>query len=240
MSPGAADVRVSLFATCLNDTLFPDAARATVAVLERVGVEVEFREGQTCCGQMHLNSGYREEAAGLARRFARVFAGAELIVTPSASCAAAVRHHYAELDPAAGEIAPHVLELSEFLVDRLGVTDLGASFPHRVAFHPTCHSTRLLGVGERPQQLLRGVAGIELVEIPEAEECCGFGGTFAVKNADTSTAMLADKQRAVLETGAEVLTAADSSCLMHIGGGLARSRAGVRTMHFAEILAARR
>lgn len=238
MSPGAAGVRASLFVTCLNDTLFPAAGRASVELLERLGVEVEFREQQTCCGQMHLNSGHREEAAALARRFAGVFAGAEAIVTPSASCAAAVRHHYAELDPAAAALAPRVQELSEFLVDRLGVTDVGARFPHRVAFHPTCHSTRLLGLGDRPQRLLRAVAGIELVEIPESEECCGFGGTFAVKNAETSTAMLTDKQRAVLETGAEVLAAADTSCLMHIGGGLARSRAGVRAVHFAEILAA--
>jgi L-lactate dehydrogenase complex protein LldE len=231
-------VRASLFVTCLNDTLFPGAARATVELLERLGVEVEFREEQTCCGQMHLNSGYREEAARLARRFAEVFDGAEAIVTPSASCAAAVRHHYADLDPAAAAVAPRVHELSEFIVDRLGVTDVGGRFPHRVAFHPTCHSTRMLGVGDRPQQLLRAVKGIELLEIPKDEECCGFGGTFAVKNADTSTAMLSDKQRAVLDTGAEVLTAADTSCLMHIGGGLARSRTGVRTLHFAEILAA--
>lgn len=233
-------LRVSLFVTCLADTLFPEAARATVELLERLGVEVDFPEEQTCCGQMHLNTGYREEAAGLARRFARVFEGAEVIVTPSASCAAAVRHHYAELDPAAVEIAPRVQELSELLVDSLGVSDVGAHFPHRVALHPTCHSIRMLGVGERPRRLLGAVDGIELVELPEAEECCGFGGTFAVKNADVSTAMLTDKQRAVLASGAEVLTAVDSSCLMHIGGGLARSRAGVRTMHLAEILAATR
>jgi L-lactate dehydrogenase complex protein LldE len=233
-------VRASLFVTCLNDTLFPEAARATVELLERLGVEVAFPEEQTCCGQMHLNTGYREEAAGLARRFARVFAGAEAIVTPSASCAATVRHHYAGLDPAAAEVAPRVRELSEFLIDDLGVTDVGARYPHRVVFHPTCHSTRMLGVGERPQRLLQAVEGIELVDLPGAEECCGFGGTFAVKNADTSTAMLADKQRAVLESGAEVLVAADTSCLMHIGGGLARNRTGVRTMHFAEILAATR
>jgi L-lactate dehydrogenase complex protein LldE len=230
-------MRVSLFVTCFNDTLFPAVGRATVELLERLGVEVEFREQQTCCGQMHLNSGYREEAATLARRFAEVFDGAEAIVTPSASCAAAVRRHYAELDPGAAAVAPRVHELSEFLVDRLGVTDVGARFPHRVAFHPTCHSSRMLGLGERPQRLLRAVAGIDLVDIPDAEECCGFGGTFAVKNADTSTAMMSDKARAVLDTGAEVLTAADTSCLMQIGGGLSRGRAGVRTMHFAEILA---
>jgi L-lactate dehydrogenase complex protein LldE len=231
-------LRVSLFITCLNDTLFPDVGRATVTILERLGVEVEFRDEQTCCGQMHLNSGYRDDAAALARRFAEVFDGAEAIVTPSASCAAAVRHHYAGLDPSAASVAERVYELSEFLVDRLGVVDTGASFPHSVAFHPTCHSTRMLGVGERPLQLLRSVRGLRLVDIESADECCGFGGTFAVKNPSTSTAMMSDKITAVAGSGAEVLTAADTSCLMHLGGGLSRNKTGIRTMHFAEILAA--
>jgi L-lactate dehydrogenase complex protein LldE len=232
-------LRASIFISCLNDTLFPDVGRATVEVLERLGVGVDFPEEQTCCGQMHFNTGYRQPAADLARRFAEVFADCEEIVTPSASCAAMVRHHYAELDETAAATAARVYELSEFLVDRLGVRDVGARFPHRVAFHPTCHSTRMLGVGDRPRHLLRGVDGIELVEIPQADECCGFGGTFSVKNPETSTAMMIDKVRAVLDTGAEVLTAADTSCLMHIGGGLSRNRAGVRTMHLAEILASR-
>jgi len=221
-------MRVSLFVTCFNDTLFPATGRAVVRLLERLGCEVDFRLEQTCCGQMHLNSGYAREGAALARRFGRVFEGAEVVVCPSASCAGMLRH---QLGPGS------VYELSEFLVDRLGVEDVGAYFPHRVTFHPTCHSLRELGVGDRPLRLLGAVRGIELVELPEAAECCGFGGTFAVKNAEVSAAMLADKVRAVLDTGAEVVCAADNSCLMHIGGALSRQRTGVRTMHLAEVLA---
>jgi L-lactate dehydrogenase complex protein LldE len=224
-------VRVSLFVTCFNDTLFPQTGRATVRLLERLGCEVDFPWEQTCCGQMHMNSGYAREGAALARRFGRVFAGAEVVVTPSASCAGMLRHQLADVE------GPPVYELSEFLVDFLGVEDVGAYFPHRVTFHPTCHALRELGVGDRPYRLLRAVRGIELVELPEARECCGFGGTFAVKNAEVSAAMLADKVRGVLDTGAEVVCAADNSCLMHIGGGLSRQRTGVRAMHLAEVLA---
>ena len=222
-------MRVSLFITCFNDTLFPAVGRSVVTLLERLGHTVEFPEDQTCCGQMHMNSGYAPEGLALARRFERVFAGADVVVSPSASCVGMVREH-----------APSVraYELTEFLVDVLGVEDVGASFPHRVTLHPTCHSLRLLRVGDRPRRLLRAVHGIDLVDLPEAEECCGFGGTFAVKNADTSMAMLGDKLRHVLDTRAEVCTAADTSCLMHIGGALQRQRAGVRVMHVAEILAA--
>jgi L-lactate dehydrogenase complex protein LldE len=223
-------MRASLFVTCFNDTLFPDTGRAVVRLLERLGCAVDFPLEQTCCGQMHLNSGYAREGTALARRFARVFDGAETVVTPSASCAGMLRHHLPEG-------SPPVYELSEFLVDKLGLEDVGAYFPHRVTFHPTCHSLRELRVGDRPLRLLGAVRGIELVELPEPEECCGFGGTFAVKNADVSSAMLADKVRAVLDTGAEVVCAADNSCLMHIGGALSRQRTGVRTMHLAEVLA---
>jgi L-lactate dehydrogenase complex protein LldE len=223
-------VRVALFITCFNDTLFPETGRAVVTLLERLGCEVEVPLEQTCCGQMHFNSGYAEDGLALARRFERVFGGFEAVVSPSASCTGMVREHCPGL-------AGRVFELSEFLVDRLGVVDVGASFPHRVTLHPTCHSLRVLRVGDRPRRLLEAVRGIDLVVLPEAEECCGFGGTFAVKNADTSIAMLSDKLRCVLDTRAEVCTAADTSCLMHIGGGLRRQRAGVRTMHLAEILA---
>jgi L-lactate dehydrogenase complex protein LldE len=229
-------VRVSLFITCFNDTLFPDTGRATVAVLERLGCDVEFRPEQTCCGQMHGNSGYEDAARPLAERFGRVFGDAEVVVSPSASCVGFVRDHYERIGvPFSG---PPVYELSEFLVDVLGAEDVGASFPHRVTLHPTCHSIRALGVGDRPERLLRAVRGIDLVDLEESRECCGFGGTFAVKNADTSMAMLGDKLRRVLDTRAEVCTAIDTSCLMHIGGALARQRAGVRVMHMAEILAA--
>jgi L-lactate dehydrogenase complex protein LldE len=240
-------VRVALFITCFNDTLFPHTGRAVVEVLERLGHEVVFPEDQTCCGQMHANTGYQLEAVPLVRRFVRAFGDAEVVVSPSASCVGMVRDQYPRLaalaeDPVLREqvaaLAPRVFELSEFLVDHLGVEDVGASFPHRVTLHPTCHSLRLLRVGDRPLRLLRAVRGIDLVGLGDAEECCGFGGTFAVKNADTSVAMLTDKLRHVLDTRAEVCVAADNSCLMHIGGALRRQRAGVRTMHLAEVLAA--
>jgi L-lactate dehydrogenase complex protein LldE len=239
--------QIALFITCFNDTLFPGVGRATVTVLERLGVQVDFPEEQTCCGQMHFNTGYHAEAVPLARRFVRAFAGAEAIVCPSASCAGMVREAYPRLAAQAGDeelgrdaaaIVPRVYELTEYLVDVLGVEDVGASFPHRVTYHPTCHSLRALHVGDRPERLLRAVHGIELVDLDEAAECCGFGGTFAVKNADTSIAMLTDKLRHVLDTRAEVCASSDASCLMHIGGGLRRQRAGTRTMHLAEILAA--
>jgi L-lactate dehydrogenase complex protein LldE len=240
-------LRASLFITCFNDTLFPATGIAVVRLLERLGHEVDFPEEQTCCGQMHLNSGYAEEAVPLVRRFARTFADAELVVSPSASCVGMVREQYARVAEMSGdaglkravdELRPRVLELSELLVDRLGLEDVGAYYPHRVTYHPTCHGLRALRLGDRPLRLLRAVRGIELVALPDAEECCGFGGTFAVKNADTSTAMLADKLRCVLDTRAEVCTAGDNSCLMHIGGGLSRMRTGVRPVHLAEILAA--
>jgi L-lactate dehydrogenase complex protein LldE len=205
-----------------------------VGLLERLGCEVQFSEEQTCCGQMHLNSGYARDATQLAARFTSVFADADVVVAPSSSCAAMVREQYPRLGVSG--LAP-VFEFAEFLVRQLGVEDVGAYFPHRVTYHPTCHSLRSLRVGKAPLQLLRRVRGIDLVELPDAEQCCGFGGTFALKQADSSAAMLADKVRAVLDTGAEIVTAADSSCLMHIGGALQRQRTGVRTVHLAEILA---
>ena len=223
-------MRIALFATCLGDTLFPDAPKATVTVLERLGHEVVFPRNQTCCGQLHANSGYAAEALALARRLAGVFAGHEAIVAPSSSCVGALR----ELAP---ELAPRVFELSELLVGRLGIEDVGATFPHRVAYHASCHSLRVARVGDAPLRLLRAVRGLDLAELPDAAECCGFGGTFAIKNADVSTAMLADKCRSVVASDAEVCTSVDGSCLMQIGGGLSRERSGVRTMHLAEILA---
>jgi L-lactate dehydrogenase complex protein LldE len=224
-------VRIALFITCFNDTLFPSTGQAVVRLLERLGHEVVFPEEQTCCGQMHGNTGYEALGQSLVSRWDRVFADESVVVSPSASCVGFVREH---VSSSRGRL----FELTEFLVDQLGVTDVGASFPHRVTLHPTCHSLRLLHVGDRPRRLLSEVRGIDLVELEDADECCGFGGTFAIKNADTSMAMLGDKLRRVLDTRAEVCTAADNSCLMHIGGALRRQRAGVRTMHLAEILAA--
>lgn len=238
-------MKISLFVTCLTDTVAPEAGRAVVRLLERLGHTVEFRPEQTCCGQLHLNTGYRREARELARRFVRVFADAEVVVAPSASCVGTVRELYPSL--AQGDAAfegqvdaltPRVVELSQLLVERLGLEDVGASFPHRVTYHPTCHSLRVLNLGDGPHRLLRAVRGLELVDLRDATECCGFGGTFAVKNPETSAAILADKVRSIVETGAEVCTAADSSCLLHIGGALSRLGSDVRTSHLAEILAA--
>src|SRR5215216_975758 len=210
-NPGPA-VRVALFITCFNDTLFPETGRATVEVLERLGHEVEFPFEQTCCGQMHFNTGYQREAIPLVRRFVEIFSPYEAVVAPSGSCIGMVRELYPMAAELAGdkrlaerveELAPKVFELSEFLVKKLGVTDVGAYYPHRVTYHPTCHSLRMLKVGQAPLELLRNVRGMDLVELSEAEVCC----------------------------------AGDNSCLMHIGGGLSRLRAGVETVHLAQILA---
>ena len=242
-------MRIALFATCLGDAMFPDVLRATVRLLERLGHTVAFPADQTCCGQMHVNTGFLAEATPLVRHHVETFEAArcDVVVAPSASCVASVRHQHAMVAKAAGDtrlaerandVAARTYELSELLVDVLGVTDVGAYYPHRVTYHPTCHSLRMLQVGDKPLRLLRAVQAIDLVELPDATTCCGFGGTFAVKNPEVSTAMLADKMANILRTKAEVCTAGDSSCLMHIGGGLSRLRTGVRTVHLAEILAA--
>ncbi len=239
-------IRVALLATCLVDTLFPDVGRATVRLLERLGVDVDFPSGQACCGQMHVNAGYPEQALAIIRNHVAAFSGAELVVAPSGSCVGAVRHQQARVARQAGDLAlardaealaARTLELTELLVDVLAIEDVGARFPHRVTYHPTCHALRLLRVGDRPRRLLSRVRGLELVELGDAEVCCGFGGTFSVANPDVSAAMLGDKLSRVLATGAEVVTAVDVSCLMHIAGGLSRLRTGVRAMHLAEILA---
>jgi L-lactate dehydrogenase complex protein LldE len=221
-------VRIALFVTCIGDALFPGTARATVELQERLGHDVVFPPEQTCCGQMHLNSGYPDQAAQLARRFGDIFGGYEVVVAPSSSCVGTLREHFG---------IENVFELSELLVQRLGVDDVGATFRHRVAYHPTCHSLRVTRVGDAPLRLLGEVRGLELVELSRATECCGFGGTFSIKNADTSSAMLVDKCEAIEASGAEVCTALDTSCLMHIGGGLSRRRSSVRALHLAEILA---
>jgi L-lactate dehydrogenase complex protein LldE len=214
-------------------------------VIERLGHTVEFPVQQTCCGQMHYNTGYHREAVPLVRCFVEMFRDAEAVCVPSASCVAMMREHYvmmaeAENDPAfladVHSLLPRVFEFSELLVNRLGIEDVGATFPHSVTYHPSCHSLRMLHVGDAPVKLLRSVRDLNLLELPNKEQCCGFGGTFAVKNPDVSVAMLTEKDACVVQTGAEVVTALDNSCLMQIYGGLHRSGSKVRTMHLAEIL----
>ncbi len=239
-------MRVSLFITCYNDTLFPQTGKAVVRVLERLGHQVEFLPAQSCCGQMHWNTGYLREAIPLIRHFAEVFRDAETICIPSSSCVAMIRDHYAKaalefgdgrLLAAVESVIPRVFEFSEFLVRRLGVEDVGATYPHRVTYHASCHSLRSLQLGDIPFRLLNQVRGLELVHLEDLDRCCGFGGTFSIKNADVSSAMLSEKIVSVLNTGAEVCTAVDNSCLMQLQGSLHRQRALTRTAHLAEILA---
>jgi L-lactate dehydrogenase complex protein LldE len=239
-------LRVSLFITCYNDTLFPETGKAVVRVLERLGHTVVFPAGQTCCGQMHWNTGYQAEAMPLLRRFVEQFKGAEAVVVPSSSCVAMMRDHYPKMALSLGDagliaevdaLLPRVFEFSEFLTKRLGLEDVGATYPHRVTYHASCHGLRNLGLGDGPQRLLKAVRGIDLVELEGLEQCCGFGGTFAVKNAEVSGAMLEEKTAAILKTRAEACAACDNSCLMHIQGALHRQGTVVKTVHLAEILA---
>ncbi len=239
-------MRIALFVACYNDTLFPQTGIAVTEVLERLGHTVEFPRQQTCCGQMHYNTGYHAEAVPLVRRFVDMFEDAEAVCVPSASCVAMMREHYELIAERSGDLLflakvrdllPRVFEFSELLADHLGLEDVGATFPHAVTYHPSCHSLRMLHVGDAPVKLLRAVRGLRLLELPNAGQCCGFGGTFAVKNADVSVAMLGEKNSEILSTGAEVVTALDNSCLMQIYGGLHRQGSPVRTLHLAEILA---
>lgn len=239
-------MRASLFVTCYNDTLFPETGRAVVTLLERLGVELQFDPQQTCCGQMHANTGFRGEAFSLAKRLIRMYADAEAVVIPSSSCVAMIRDQYPALVEELGDewlrrelemLLPRVYELSELLVDRLGVEDVGAYFPHRVTYHASCHGLRALNLGDRPFRLLKQVRGLELASLENLDRCCGFGGTFAVKNGDVSSAMLTAKLEDVLATRSEYCTALDNSCLMHLGGAMHRQFAGMKTIHMAEILA---
>ena len=239
-------LRISLFITCYNDTLFPRTGQAVVRVLERLGHTIDFPPAQTCCGQMHYNTGYQAEALSLLQRFVAQFSQAEAVVIPSSSCVAMMRDHYPKmaresgdpsLEAAVANLLSRVFEFSEFLTNRLNFDDVGAVYPHRVTYHASCHGLRNLALGDGPMRLLRNVRGIELIQLPALEECCGFGGTFAIKNPDVSAAMLAEKTAAILSTRAEVCTACDNSCLMHIQGALHRQHTGVQTLHLAEILA---
>ncbi|MDT9408644.1 (Fe-S)-binding protein [Corynebacterium rouxii] len=241
-------MRVALFSTCIGDAMFPDASKATALVLSRLGYEVVFPKGQTCCGQMHVNTGYQKEAIPLIKNYVDAFAddSIDYVVAPSGSCVGAVREQHEHIADRYGNAAlkdgAHIaakksLDLSEFLIDVAGVEDVGAFFPHKVTYHPSCHGLRFIGLGDRPYRLLQNVAGMELIELPNKEECCGFGGTFSLKNAETSAAMVSDKTRNIELTGAEYITGGDSSCLMNIAGNLSRKHVGIRAIHMAEILA---
>ena len=245
-------MRIALFATCIVDAMYPATARATVKILERLGHEVVFPSGQACCGQMHVNSGYLKEALPVVANHVHAFDAEDydVAVAPSGSCVASVKHQHpmvarscgdADLEARAAAVGARIYELSELLVDVLGVTDAGAQlgsfFPHRVTYHPSCHGMRLLRLGDRQARLLATVQGIDMVDLPEADQCCGFGGTFSMKNADVSSAMLEDKTATIKTTGASLCTGGDASCLMHIGGGLSRQGSSITTLHLAEILA---
>lgn len=224
-------MKVGLFSTCINSIYYSRTVAATREVLERLGIEIMKTE-QVCCGQMHINSGYPELAEPLVDKVEKNFASCDYIVAPSASCIGSLREH--EDRP---ELVFKCFDLSEFLVDILKVSDVGAEFNHRVTLHTTCHSLRVAKLGDRPLQLLRAVKGIEIIDLPEADSCCGFGGTFSVKNSDVSGAMLHDKLANIVNTGAEYVVSSDNSCLMHVGGGLQRTGAAIQVIHLAEILA---
>ncbi|AKE41657.1 putative oxididoreductase subunit [Corynebacterium kutscheri] len=241
-------MRVALFSTCIGNAMFPDASKATALILSRLGYEVVFPKEQTCCGQMHVNTGYQKEAIPQIRNYVDAFSDPSIdyVVSPSGSCIGAVREQHERIADRYGDkalvdgartTAKKSLDLPEFLIDVAQTEDLGAFFPHRVTYHPSCHGLRFIKLGDRPYRLLSNVEGIDLVTLPNAEECCGFGGTFSLKNAETSAAMVSDKSRNITLTNAEYVTGGDSSCLMNIAGSLSRSHVGVRAIHIAEILA---
>ena len=238
--------RVSLFVTCLVDLLFPETGMSVVKVLERLGVAVDFPPAQTCCGQPGFNAGYRTEARQVARSFLQVFESAEVIVTPSGSCAAMVRHEYPRLfkndsrwEPVARRLAAITWEFSEFLVDGLGIHDLQARLPEpqTFAFHDACHGMRLLGLGKEARTLLANVENAHIENLPDHDVCCGFGGLFSVKMADVSGEMLRKKLENIQSSPACTIVTGDVSCLMHMNGGLRRSNSAKRVRHLADVLA---
>jgi L-lactate dehydrogenase complex protein LldE len=239
-------VRASLFVTCLVDQLYPQVGLATVNVLRRLGVQVDFPERQTCCGQLSINTGYQQETRELARRFLETFQDSEYIVVPSSSCTGMIKKRYPQLfkdDPrwreAAETIGSRLYEFSEFLTDVLGVSNVGAKYDGTVTYHPSCHGLRELGLDSQPQALIQNVEGLRYVDLPEMTTCCGFGGTFSVKYADISEAILEDKVNNVIASGADTLVGVDMSCLMNIGGAISRREDKVRVMHLAELLDSR-
>lgn len=240
---GALFMRVAIFVPCLSEHMYPQSAMAMVKVLRHAGVEIEYVDGQTCCGQPAFNSGYRKDVVPIAERFIEMFSEKEAIVAPSGSCTAMVRKFYYDLDirrqlhPARERLAGRIFEFSEFLVDILKVDNLGGSFPHKVTYHDSCHLNRELGVNSQPRKLIRGVPDIDFVEMPQPDLCCGFGGTFSYKFSELSIAMAARKCRNIEASGAQFCIGADSSCLMNIEGYLRKHGMKAKTMHIAELLA---
>lgn len=236
-------MKASLFVTCLVDNFFPQVADVMVRLMNRYGVTVDLPDRQTCCGQPAFNSGYEEEARKVGFSLLEAFEDSDYVVAPSGSCSGMVHHYFPDLFKGDAKLSERVrklnlktYEFSQFMVNVLGVTDVGATFPHRVTYHPSCHATRIMGAKEEPLQLLKNVRGIELVELSHKEDCCGFGGTFAIKMPDISAAMVAEKAEHVMETNAEVLVGIDMGCMMNIGGRLRHENKPVRVMHLAELL----
>jgi L-lactate dehydrogenase complex protein LldE len=235
---------VSLFIQCLVDGVYPEVGEAMVHIFRKLGIDMDCPTRQTCCGQPAFNSGYRRQARVAARRFIEIFETAETIVCPSGSCVTMVRHHYPELfhDDAAWlqrarQVADKTFELTEYLVDILGVDDLGAHYDGKITYHDSCHLLRSLRVKEQPRRLLRKVSGAEFVELYDSDKCCGFGGAFSVKYADISAAMVADKVDKIIASGADTVTGCDMGCLMNIQGMLSRRGSDIKTLHIAQILA---
>ncbi|WP_022663658.1 (Fe-S)-binding protein [Desulfospira joergensenii] len=235
---------ITLFIQCIVDGMYPEAGEAMVTLFRRLGFTMDFPEDQTCCGQPAFNSGYRKEARKAAKHFIRVFENSEVIVCPSGSCVAMVRHHYPELfrdDPVwlerAEAVGKKVFELTEFIVDILNIEDVGGAHTGKVTYHDSCHLLRTLGIKEQPRSLIRKIKGIEFVEMKNSDHCCGFGGAFSTKYPDISTAMVAEKVQNILDTGADTVVGCDMGCLMNIQGYLNRNNHPVRVMHIAQLLA---
>lgn len=237
-------IKASLFVTCLVDQFFPEVGESVVKVLRRQGVTLDFPSGQTCCGQVAFNTGYRKEARAIARRVVETFRDSEYVVVPSGSCASMMRVFYHELfedDPAlassADALAGRVYEFSEFLVKVLGISDLGVRAGGRISYHSSCHLLRELGVSEEPLRLLEGIEGGQFVRLRGDVPCCGFGGAFSVKMPEISEAMLEEKLKEIAEAAPDVLTSCDMGCLMHIGGAMARRSPNLKVLHLAQVLA---
>ncbi len=237
---------IQLFITCLGEQFYPTTLKNMVRILERLGVSMEFPEAQTCCGQPFFNNGFQVDARKVARTWLESFSKSALpVVSPSGSCVATIRHHYQELFPAGTpehdlvlDLQSRTFELTEFLVHQLSVTDVGACFPHSVTYHASCHLLREIGMRDEPKILLKAVKNLEFIELVEEETCCGFGGSLSVLYPGVSKAMMENKVRHVIESGAEVVTVAETGCLMNISGGLKRAGSSIRAMHLIDILAA--